>query len=90
MKRNGLPVTKEEIKEKIKAKNKKIKRYQSIFNDYQQNVTFKNNQGKFYSELKSEGRNYETTNVSDKKEAQEFWREYLGRKKKTPERCPTA
>ena len=41
MKRNGLPVTKEEIKEKIKAKNKKIKRYQSIFNDYQQNATLR-------------------------------------------------
>ena len=36
MKQRGLPVTREEIKERIKAKNK-IKRYQSRFNQYQQN-----------------------------------------------------
>ena len=44
----GLPVTREEIKERIKAKNIKIKRYQNRINQYQQNRTLKNNQGKFY------------------------------------------
>ena len=72
IKRRGLPVTREEIKENIKAKNNKIKRYQSRIYQYQQNCTFKNNQGKFYSELNCEGRNYETTEVPDK-----------GRKKRT-------
>ena len=37
MKQRGLPVTREEIKERIKAKNNKIKRYQSRINQYQQN-----------------------------------------------------
>ena len=60
MKRRGLPVTREEIKERIKAKNNKIKRYQSSINQYQQNHIFKSNQGKFYRELNSGGRNYET------------------------------
>ena len=52
MKRRGLPVTRKEIKENFKAKNKKIKRYQSGINQHQQNRTFKNNQWKFYRELK--------------------------------------
>ena len=37
MKQRGLPVAREEIKERIKAKNNKIKRYQSRINQYQQN-----------------------------------------------------
>ena len=72
LKQRGLPVTREEIKKRIKAKNKKIKRYQSRINQYQQNRTFKNNQGKFYRELNSGERNYETKEVPDKKEAYEF------------------
>ena len=52
MKWRGFPVTREEIKENFKAKNNKIKRYQSRINQHQQNRTFKNNQWKFYRELK--------------------------------------
>ena len=72
MKQRGLPVTKEEINERIKVKNNKIKRYQSRINQHQQNRTFKNNQGTFYWELNSGGRNYEKTEVPDKKEAHYF------------------
>ena len=78
LKRRGLPVIREKIKERIKAKNNKIKRYQSRINQYQQNRTFKNNEGKFYRELNRRGRNYETTEVPDKKEAQEFWGNICG------------
>ena len=81
LKRRRLLVTREEIKERIKAKNNIIKRYQSRINQYQQNRTFKNNQGKFYRELNSAGRNYETTQVPDKKEAQEFWGSIWGERK---------
>ena len=35
LKGRGLPVTREEIKERIKANNNKIKRYQSRINQYQ-------------------------------------------------------
>ena len=73
MKRRGLSVTREEIKERIKSKNNKIKRYQSRINQYQQNSTLNKNQGKFYRVLNSGGRTYETTEVPDEKEAQEFW-----------------
>ena len=41
MKRKGLAVTREEIKERIKAKNNKIKRYQSRINQYQQDCIIK-------------------------------------------------
>ena len=41
MKRKGLAVTREEIKERIKAKNNKIKRYQSRINQYQQDRIIK-------------------------------------------------
>ena len=46
LKRRGLPVTRQEIKERIKAKNNKIKRYQSRINQYQQNRTLRNNHRK--------------------------------------------
>ena len=74
-------MTREEIKKRIKAKNNKIKRYQSRTNQYQQNCTLKKNQGKFYRELNSGGRNYETTEVPDKKEAQEFCGSIWGERK---------
>ena len=70
-----LPVTRGEIKERIKAKKNKTQRCQSRINQYQQNHTFKNNQGKFYRDLKREGRNYEMADVPDKKEAQELWKD---------------
>ena len=84
MKRRVLPVTREEIKERIKAKNNKLKRYQSRINQYQQNPTFKNNQGKFYRELNSGGRNYEATEIPHKKETQEFWKSIWGERKEHP------
>ena len=74
-------VTTEEIKEKIKAKKNKIKRYQNRINQYQQNCTFKNNQGKLYRELNSGGRNFEMTEIHDRKVAQEFWGSICGERK---------
>ena len=76
-------MTREEITAIINAKNNKIKRYQSRINQYQQNCTFKDNQGKFYRELNSGGRNYETTEVPDKNEAQEFGGSIWGERKNT-------
>ena len=81
LKRRGLPVTREDIEEKIKAKNNKIKRYQSRINQYQQNRAFKINQGKFYRDLNCGEMNYENTKVPDKKEAQEFWGSIWGERK---------
>ena len=47
LKRGGLPVTREKVKERIKAKSNKIKANQSRISRYQQSPAFKNNQGKF-------------------------------------------
>ena len=79
-------MTGEEIKERTKLKNNKVQRCQSRINQYQQNHTFKNNQGKFCRKLSSGRRNYETIEISDKK-GTGISGEYLGRKKRTPERC---
>ena len=57
MKQRELPITREKIKERIKAKNNKMKRYQSRINQYQRNCTFKNNQREFYSSLETVGIN---------------------------------
>ena len=79
MKQSGLSVT-EEIRERIKAKNNKIRRYQSTIKQYQQSRTFKNNQRKFYWEFNIGQRNYEGTEVHDKKDTGIFG-EYLGERK---------
>ena len=76
-------MTREEIKERIKAKTNKIKRYQSRINQYQQNHTFKNNQGKFYREFNSGGRNYEMIEVPNKKRHRNFGEVSRERKKNT-------
>ena len=73
IKQKGLSVTRDKTKERTKLKSYKMKGYQSRINQYHQNHAFKNNQGKFSRELNSGERNYKTTEVSDKKETQEFW-----------------
>ena len=65
MKQSALPVIREEIKEIIKVKSNEIKRYQSRINQYQQNRTFKNSQGKFYRELNRRRKNYEMEEIPD-------------------------
>ena len=74
-------MTGEEIKERTKLKNNKVQRRQSRINQYQRNHTFKNNQGKFCRKLSSGRRNYETIEISDNKEAQEFRESIWGERK---------
>ena len=52
----GLTTVKEEILQRIKATTGKIKRYSNRINQYQQNMTFQNKQGKFYQQLNSGGK----------------------------------
>ena len=74
-------MTGEEIKERTKLKNNKVQRRQSRINQYQRHHTFKNNQGKFCRKLSSGRRNYETIEISDKKEAQESRESIWGERK---------
>ena len=50
-----LTVVQEEIKQRIVASNKRSKDTKIIFNQFQQNRTFKNNQGRFYQNLNNSG-----------------------------------
>ena len=68
----GLATVKEEILQRIKAITGKIKRYNNRINQYQQNRTFQNNQGKFYQQLNSGGKQ-ERNDVPDAEAANEFW-----------------
>ena len=38
----------EEIRKQIKAKREKVDRYNNRINQYQQNITFRDNEGMFY------------------------------------------
>ena len=60
----------EELKQRIKAKAAKLKRYQNRINQFRQNRLFQTDQGKLYKELNGN----ETENlVPDKEEARTFW-----------------
>ena len=65
----------------VEKENPIIIQYPIRINQYQQNRTFKNNQGTFYRELNSGGRNYKTTEVPGNKEAQAFWGSIWGGRK---------
>ena len=66
-----LTVVAEEIKQRIIAKKEKVKRYQNRINQFHQNRTFQNNQGKFYKNLNGET---QQSDVPDADEAKEFWK----------------
>ena len=70
---------KEEIKQRIKAKSEKVKRYQNRINQYNQNRTFVNNQGKFYRDVNNAGDKGENE-CPDSQEAQAFWNSIWGEK----------
>ena len=48
MKEKGKPKVKEEILQRIKAKTGKVNRYQERVSQFQQNRSFRNNEGQFY------------------------------------------
>ena len=71
IKQKSLTLVREEIKQRIKATTGKIKRYDNRISQYQQNRTFKNNQGQFYRDLENKG-NLDD-DVPNPDEAQQFW-----------------
>ena len=75
-----LAVVQEEIRQRIIAKEQKIKRYQNRINQFQQNRSFKNNQGRFYKNLNNDGQ-YEKSEVPDAEEAKKFWQGIWGEEK---------
>ena len=72
IKRRGLQVVKEEIRQKIKAKTGKTIRYQQRISQYQQNRLFRSNERRFYQQLNNECEQHENE-VPDAEAARTFW-----------------
>ena len=70
LKQKGWKVVVEELRQRIKAKSCKVKRYQDRIKQFRKNRLFQTDQGKGYKELNGE----EGSDISpDKEEAKEFW-----------------
>ena len=51
LKQKGVKVVREELKRRIRAKARKVKRYQNRIDQFKQNGFFQTNQHRFYQEL---------------------------------------
>ena len=71
----GIQTIEEIIRQRIKAKAGKIKRYNQRIAQYQQNRTFVNNEGRFYQQLNEKKGESETP---DPKETKSFWTNIWG------------
>ena len=72
IKQKGIATVKKEISQRIKETVGKLKRYSDRINQYQQNRTFWNNQGKFYQDLNRGGKHMQN-DVPDVEAAKKFW-----------------
>ena len=71
MKKKGLAVVLEELKQRILAKTGKIKRYQSRIEQYRHNRMFQSNQKRLFEMLENEER--DNSVVPDTEESIRFW-----------------
>ena len=71
IRKKGLKVVLEELKQRVKAKASKIKRYDQRINQYRQNRMFQTSQKQFYKELNGEIRTEAIT--PDPEESKQFW-----------------
>ena len=65
----------EEIRKQIKAKREKVDRYNNRINQYQQNITFGDNEGMFYKHWMVNEKINSTPDDDD--EGREFWRKKI-------------
>ena len=61
----------------MKSKRGKVNRYNNRINKYQQNRTFRNNEGVFYK-LNGDSNNENTNSTPDENESREFWKKNMG------------
>ena len=71
MRRKGITMVMEELKQRILAKAAKIKRYEQRRTQYKQNILFKQDQKRFYQELNGKARNENVIPDADK--SKKFW-----------------
>ena len=64
----------EEFRKRIKSKRGKLNKYNNRVNRYQQNRTFRNNEGMFYKKLIGDSNNDNTNSTPDENESREFWK----------------
>ena len=76
VKKKGIKVVIEELKQRIVAKAGKIKRYTNRNEQFRQNRMFLTDQGKVYKEL--DGRNKTEVIIPDAEEAKKFWTDIWG------------
>ena len=77
VKQKGLRTVMEELKQRVTAKSKKIKRYQGRVNQYRQNRMYCNNQKMFFERLDKDKSN---DVIPDGNETKTVWKK-IGRKK---------
>ena len=70
LKEKGLNHVKEEIKQRVKAKAAKIKRYDERIKQFRENQLFRTDQSRFYKQLNGDNGRGESP---DKEEAKNFW-----------------
>ena len=77
LKKKGLPCVIEELKQRLRAKAAKIKRYTSRCENFKQNRLFQTNQRQFYRNLNSSSESGPTTAPQelDKEKCQKFWKD---------------
>ena len=79
LKKKGIPCVVEELKQRLRAKAAKIKRFNNRTERFHQNKLFGNNQRQFYRNLQSSPE-HQTTSVSeaDKDSCLKFWKNIWG------------
>ena len=70
IKNKGVDIVLEELKQRLQAKSKKIKRYEQRIEQFKINRMFQENQKKVYQQLNGKTGNYEKPDAKDSKE---FW-----------------
>ena len=72
LKQKGTKIVREELKQRIRAKSSKVKRYQNRITQFRQNRLFQTDQGRFYQELNG----VKGDSVApDSEESKKFWSE---------------
>ena len=72
IRKKGLDVVTEELKQNLQAKSQKIKRYTERQKQYRDNRMFVNNQKQFYCNLMNE--KHQDVRAPDKEPTVEFWK----------------
>ena len=80
IRRKRLNIVRKEMKQRINDLDAKIKRFNYLINQYQQNWMFVNNQGQFFQQLNNEEENRQCE-IPKSVETQAFWRDIWSERK---------